>query len=229
MTVAPCQSSSLQQLANHRGEAGTAKRLTESEPTPPRRSSQNRVFQPSFKPPDRGLGKVTRDRGGNMSKENTSGVLFIHSAPTALIPHIEWAVGKALAGTVLLKWEDQIISPGTKRTEFAWRGPVGSASELASALRGWHYIRFEITESATAKSDGARFMGTPSLGIHHSIIGVCGDTLINEDRIRTAIRKSAKQGTELEEELDQLLGRAWDLELEPFRFAGDKSLVRWCS
>ncbi|WP_345146903.1 DUF3145 family protein, partial [Nonomuraea rubra] len=30
-----------------------------------------------------------------------------------------------------------------------------------------------------------------------------------------------------EEELDKMLGKPWDEELEPFRYAGDGAPVRW--
>lgn len=161
------------------------------------------------------------------SQAPARGVLFIHSAPTALTSHIEWAVGNVLGLPVRLEWSTQPISPGTLRAEYEWHGPEGSASKIASAMRGWHYVRFEITEAATGVNDGARFQGTPSLGIHHSIIGVHGDIHVNEDRIRSSARRAVKNGTSLEDELEQVLGTPWDEELEPFRYAGDQSSIRW--
>jgi hypothetical protein len=38
---------------------------------------------------------------------------------------------------------------------------------------------------------------------------------------------AAVNATSLEEELDRLLGRAWDAELEPFRCAAEGAPVRW--
>ena len=155
------------------------------------------------------------------------GALFIYSAPTALVPHIEWAIGNVLGAPVSLEWSAQPVSPGALRTESKWQGAVGSASKIASAMRGWHYVRFEITEEASAENDGARFQGTPELGIHHSIMGVHGDVYVNEDRIRASVKRALKNGTSLEEELEQILGTPWDEELEPFRYAGDQSSIRW--
>lgn len=163
----------------------------------------------------------------NRSQAPARGVLFIYSAPTALIAHIEWAIGNVLGLPVHLEWSTQLISPGTLRAESEWLGPEGSASKIASAMRGWHYVRFEITEDATSSSDGARFQGTPSLGIHHSIMGVHGDIYVNEDRIRSCAKRALKNGTSLEEELEQVLGTPWDEELEPFRYSGDQSSIRW--
>jgi hypothetical protein len=38
---------------------------------------------------------------------------------------------------------------------------------------------------------------------------------------------SALSGRDLSDALSALLGRAWDEELEPFRYAGDGAPVRW--
>jgi hypothetical protein len=51
--------------------------------------------------------------------------------------------------------------------------------------------------------------------------------VINEDRLRAAISESHGDPTVLAEELDRLLGRDWDDELEPFRHAGEGDTVRW--
>lgn len=163
----------------------------------------------------------------NRSQAPARGALFVYSAPTALIPHIEWAIGNVLGAPVSLEWRAQPISPGTLRAESPWHGTEGSASKIASAMRGWHYVRFEITEEATSTNDGARFQGTPSLGIHHSIMGVHGDIYVNEDRIRGSAKRAVKNGTSIEEELEQVLGALWDEELEPFRYSGDQSSIRW--
>ena len=52
--------------------------------------------------------------------------------------------------------------------------------------------------------------------------------VVNEDRLRAAISVSKGDPRILAQELDLLLGRAWDNdELEPFRYAGDGASVRW--
>ncbi|HIY41187.1 MAG TPA: DUF3145 domain-containing protein, partial [Candidatus Nocardiopsis merdipullorum] len=38
---------------------------------------------------------------------------------------------------------------------------------------------------------------------------------------------AAAAGTDLTKEIERLTGRAWDEELEPFRYAGDGAPVRW--
>jgi hypothetical protein len=45
--------------------------------------------------------------------------------------------------------------------------------------------------------------------------------------MRAALALAANGASLLEQELDRLLGSAWDNELEPFRRAGDGAPVRW--
>lgn len=157
----------------------------------------------------------------------TRGVLFVHAATSALCPHVEWAVAGVLGVSVPMAWEPQPVAPGTYRTEVSWRGPVGTAAALTSALRGWQHLRFEVTEEPTASSEGARFSFTPSLGVFHALTGLHGDILVREDRLRAVVSRASAEGRDLAADLDGLLGKAWDDELEPFRHAGDGTAVRW--
>jgi hypothetical protein len=153
-------------------------------------------------------------------------VLHIHSAPPALCPHIEWAVAGVLGVPVDLPWVSQPAAPGTLRAELTWEGRPSTAGAVASALAGWNRLRFEVTEEASAGCDGLRHSYTPALGTFTAVTGGNGDILIPEDRLRAAI-SLAQTETALRGELDRLLGRAWDEELEPFRYAGDGAPVRW--
>ena len=72
-----------------------------------------------------------------MSGAITRGVLFVHSAPRALCPHIEWAAGGVLGVRVSMDWTDQPAAPGLFRAEVSWQGPAGTGPRLTSALRGW--------------------------------------------------------------------------------------------
>lgn len=157
----------------------------------------------------------------------TRGVLYLHSAPRALCPHVEWAVAGVLGTRVNLDWIKQPASPGAWRAEFSWQGDPDSASRMASALRGWHLLRFEVTAEPCAAAEGERYSSTPTLGIYHAAIGMHGDILIPEDRLRAAVSRASHDGTELAGELDKLLGKPWDDELEPFRYAGEGAPVRW--
>lgn len=161
-----------------------------------------------------------------MTRGFTRGVLFVHSAPPALGPHVEWVVGNALAQEVSLQWTEQPAAPGMIRTEFSWVGTVGSGARIASALRGWEHLRYEVTEEAVGGTDGGRWAHTPELGIFHSQMDSVGNVVVPEDRIRSAMME-AKDMSSLRDALDLALGQAWDNELEPFRYAGAGVPVRW--
>lgn len=157
----------------------------------------------------------------------TRGVLFIHSAPSALCPHVEWAVGGVFGMPVRVDWIPQPIERAAYRTEYSFAGPAGTAARLASALKGWQKLRFEVTEESTPGAEGERYSYTPTLGVFHAITGIHGDIMIPEDRIRHAVVAAAHGGPDLAGALGELLGAAWDCELEPFRYAGDGAPVRW--
>ncbi|MER6939622.1 DUF3145 domain-containing protein [Nocardioides sp. NPDC127514] len=155
------------------------------------------------------------------------GVVFVHSAPSALCPHIEWAVAGVLGAPVNFDWTAQPAQAGTYRAELFWSGAVGSAAAIASALKGWTHLRFEVTEDGTSTSEGARYSFTPDLGVFHAVTGMHGDIMIPEDRLKAAVVKAALGDTTLELEVDKLLGKPWDDELETFRHAGEGAPVRW--
>lgn len=155
------------------------------------------------------------------------GVLFVHSAPRALCPHIEWAAGSALGQAVNFDWSEQPILKGAQRAEFYWEGPAGTAAALASSLQGWDHLRYEVTEDPSLGNDGARYMHTPSLGIFFGMTDQAGNLVVAEDRIRYAIEVAGNDAAELQRELRVALGAAWDDELEPFRHASDLSSLVW--
>jgi hypothetical protein len=157
----------------------------------------------------------------------TRGVLFVHASPSALCPHIEWAVGGVLGAPTDLTWTPQPARTGTYRTELSWTGTVGTGAQMTSALRGWQHLLFEVSEDPTAVSEGARFSFTPELGVYHAVTGLHGDIMIPEDRLKAAVVKAAIGDRPLVDEIDRLLGSEWDAALEPFRHAGDGAPVRW--
>lgn len=157
----------------------------------------------------------------------TRGLIFVHSTPSALRPHIEWAAGGVLGAPTHFDWTPQEAERGAWRAEFSWAGPAGTGARLASAFRGWDRIRFEVTEDFSAAGEGQRWSYTPSLGIFHATTGVHGDILVPEERLKAAIVGEALGGKTLHVALDELLGRPWDDELEVFRHAGESTPVRW--
>lgn len=154
------------------------------------------------------------------------GVVFIHACPRALSPHVEWALSQVLGLDACLEWTSQPVSAGTVRGELSWQAHPGTGAAIASALAGFAKLRYEVTEEPTPGREGERFAVTPSLGMFRATVGIHGDMMVSEDRLR-AVMAEAEADTTLEEQLKQLLGSAWDEELEPFRFAGEGTSVRW--
>ena len=157
----------------------------------------------------------------------TRGVLYVHSAPRALCPHVEWAVAGVLGVRITLDWARQPAAPSTWRAALPWTAEPGTATRLASALRGWQMLRFEVTAEPCPTAEGERYSCTPELGIFHAVTGIHGDILIPEDRLRAALLRSQRGESDLESDLAKLLGKPWDDELEPFRYAGEGAPVRW--
>jgi len=157
------------------------------------------------------------------------GVLYVHSAPPALCPHIEWAIAGIVGAPVGMPWVGQPAAPGALRAELTWQARPGTAGAIASALAGWNRLRFEVTEDSSTGCDGLRHCYTPGLGLFSAVTGANGDIMVSEDRLRS-VMMLASQGAasgSLEDELGRLLATAWDNELEPFRRAADGAPVRW--
>lgn len=58
-------------------------------------------------------------------------------------------------------------------------------------------------------------------------MGLHGDVLVPEDRIRHALVSTRGDDRALRAALDELLGAAWDAELDVFRQAAEGESVRW--
>lgn len=154
------------------------------------------------------------------------GVVFVHSCPHSLAAHVEWCLAGHLGTAGRIRWQPQPVLPGTSRCEMAWQGSPGTASRIASDLRAFPGLRFEVTQEPAWEVEGERYCCTPSLGIHRTAMGAHGDALVGEDRLRSALNRSDVEGGDLAREIRNLLGVAWDEELEPFRYAGDGAEVR---
>lgn len=147
------------------------------------------------------------------------GVVFVHSCPRALISHVEWAVEREVTRTLPFEWSAQPIQSGMSRSEISWKGPVGAGARMASALRGFPNLRFEVTEESA--TGGERFSFTPTLGIFRCATGPAGDIVVAEQRLRAVLEQP-----DVASALREVLGQPWDDELEPFRMAADDR-VRW--
>ena len=75
-----------------------------------------------------------------MSGATTRGVVFVHSAPPALCPHVEWAAGGVLDARVT--W----TGPAAGRARHVARravlaGAAGTGRAPGLRLRGWAHLR----------------------------------------------------------------------------------------
>ncbi len=149
-----------------------------------------------------------------MSKTYVTGFLVIHSAPAALRPHIEWGLQSILGDWVALEWKSQPKAAGTFRTSLEFRDRRGVAAKITTALKAWHYLRFEVREESEIGGEFFRFV--PELGLHRSRIDELGSIAISEDLLIQGLRKSFDEES-LREEIERLLGTTWELALEPYR------------
>lgn len=154
------------------------------------------------------------------------GVIFIHSCPRAVSPHVEWALARVFGSRVDVDWAEQPVEPGSVRAELIWGGPLGTGARIASALHAFRQMRHEVTEDPSPGREGERFSFTPALGLFRASIGAHGDVMVPEDRLRTALSQVATTGESLADEIARLIGTPWDEELEPFRCAHEGSTVR---
>jgi hypothetical protein len=154
----------------------------------------------------------------------TRGVVYLHCCPSALAPHVEWALAGVLGRPARLDWTGQPAAPMHLRAEASWTGSVGTGARLAASLRAWPMLVFEITEDATSVSDGERLAYVPGRGFHRSAVSVTGDVVVGEERLRGLLTR-ARTVEEYQHGIGELLGSAWDAELEPYRIGGDGAPV----
>lgn len=157
---------------------------------------------------------------------STRGVVYVHSSPAAVCPHVEWAISGTLGTRVTLHWTAQPAAPGQLRAECCWIGAASTGGALVKALRAWPMLRFEVTEEPSPGVDGERFCHVPGLGLWRARTSANGDVMVGEDQLRALVTGS--HGPEaFAHQVDQLLGAAWDDALEPYRRAGDGAPVAW--
>lgn len=157
----------------------------------------------------------------------TRGVVYIHATPKALCAHIQWALESVLGSRVSLDWRDQPAAPAMMRADLSWTGAPGTGAAIASGLKAFNGIRYEITEDASSGVDGARWTYTPRLGILHSRTSANGDVVLTEDRLREIISLAQGSHEAMTEMIEECLGADHDEELDIFRHAGEGSPVRW--
>ncbi len=154
-----------------------------------------------------------------MSKSQIyAGRIHIYSAPAALTQHIEWALNQHLNQVVKITWVNQPLLPGSLAMEFEYKSQRPVADKLAIALKGWHYIRFEIRQVNLLTTDAVLYRITPDLGLHQASLASNGDVVINENQLNQLITNSYSHKM-LKSNLENALGMQWEIELEPYRLA----------
>lgn len=163
--------------------------------------------------------------------EASAGVVYIHSSPTALCPHIEWALAAAVGAPIALRWTAQPAAPGRLRATTEWVGPAGTAARIAQSLRSWPMLRFEVTEDPSEGVDGERYSFVPSLGLWHGSTSANGDVMLGEMRLRAMLQAARELGRhsayDLAGEVERALGTAWDEDLELYRTGSEGAEVTW--
>lgn len=161
-----------------------------------------------------------------MNAYSARGMVYIHSAPRALLPHVEWALGRLLGGPIGLKWQPQAQAVGQFRAETDFTANFDFGALASSELLGWGSLRFEIIQESDSAAESSRWAFTPSLGLFQGQIDSFGNLLVNEHRLR-AVFDSAPNLIEARVQISRALGEPWDEELEAFRQAHDESRVVW--
>jgi hypothetical protein len=128
--------------------------------------------------------------------------------------HIDWAIQAVLGNWVKPTWSPQPLIPGSYRTQIEFRDRQGAAAELASSLRSWHYLNFEVIENTD--NGGELFRCTPELGIHRSLVDQTGAVILTENQLGTVLKNSLDEES-IREAIASLLGRSWEQELDRFR------------
>ena len=157
------------------------------------------------------------------NRQQVRGFLTIHSAPSALRHHIDWAIQTVLGNWIKLSWSPQPLMPGTFRTQLEFRGSQGAASEIASSLRSWHYLNFEVIEGTELGGELFRF--TPELGIHRAVVDQSGAVLVNENQLSAILANSFDEDS-IREGIAAMVGNSWEAELDRFRSVDLQELPR---
>jgi hypothetical protein len=147
-----------------------------------------------------------------------AGHIHIYSAPAALTQHIEWALNQHLNQVVKITWVNQPLLPGSLAMEFEYKSQRPVADKIAIALKGWHYIRFEIRQVNLLTTDAVLYRITPDLGLHQASLASNGDVVISENQLNQLITNSYSHKM-LKSNLENALGSNWEIELEPYRLA----------
>jgi hypothetical protein len=132
--------------------------------------------------------------------------------------HVEWAIERVIGAPVSVSWAEQPVRNGSYRAEVAWTGKPGTGARLVAGLRAWPMLRFEVTEEASHGNDGERMSYVPDLGVFRAPMSANGDLTVTEQQLRQ-LAATATSIEAFRQGVNQLLGAAWDADLEIYREA----------
>jgi hypothetical protein len=108
--------------------------------------------------------------------------------------------------------------------DFTFDASAVDAATIASELAGIQRLWFEVSTPPNQVDLGQRYAFTPVLGIFHSQLDQGGNQVFGENQLLAAISASTfRPADELRLSLENLLGVAWDDQLEPLRRANLES------
>ena len=87
-------------------------------------------------------------------------------------------------------------------------------------------LRFEVTEEPSQGNDGERMAYVPGHGVFRAPMSANGDLMVSEQQLRH-LAATAGSGEAFRHGVDELLGAAWDDDLEVYRHAGDGGPITW--
>jgi hypothetical protein len=151
--------------------------------------------------------------------EPSSGLIYIHGAPQALLAHIEWTISGVSGTPQNISWVSSPVIPNQFQSVNYWRAKSGDGAILASALMNLKQITFEVTQSPNGISEGYRWSYTPTLGMFQCLTDSAGNLLISENQLRLAMETAGGNQLVLNRELRRLLGQSFDDALEEARGA----------
>lgn len=171
-------------------------------------------------------------------RTHLSGVLWIHSMPGPLQPHITWALARLCMpdgrkpGREIwraLKQPGQPHQPGQPNqpasggetllcAEVPFVAEHDSVVTLVDTLARWPRLYFELAHDPAVDADGLaidgmRYCHTPQLGTFAGQTDAAGNIVVNEDALRSIVAR----GGDIAGALDAAVGGPWDRALEPMR------------
>lgn len=154
-----------------------------------------------------------------------TGVLWIHSMPGPLQPHITWALARLSMpdGTKPGReiWR-AIGQDATLCAEVPFRAEVDTVVTLVDDLSRWPHLFFELAQDPAVDEsgraiDGMRYCHVPELGTFAGQTDSAGNIVVNEDALRAIMARGSGNNSSIAEELDAAIGGPWDRVLEPMR------------